>query len=185
MAKRKKKTRPIDDWSILRKTPDPEVVEQFNDFWAQLVCEENGRLNRNAVMRELFDFATLMDAASKVYCHVSGGMISKHNTLPEVVIAVATDKDNEALEEILADEKNVWRNEYEAEPRPGALVVNILKRHQFFDGWHASVTVPEGSFRVIWCTATEQFFVDDGNPLPHVWRDPARDIIKALTEERT
>jgi hypothetical protein len=96
--------------------PGADAMKLFNEFWHALVCDNGGRLNRNAVINELWDYFTLMGSASKVYDHVTGGKISKANTDPSVVIAVATDTENEALEAILKDEKEQWLLDYEREP---------------------------------------------------------------------
>lgn len=70
--------------------PDPEVEEVYNDFWKGIV-EKNGQVNMDQVKKELFDFYFLIDAIPKVYDAVTGGMISKPLTSPEMVISIFND----------------------------------------------------------------------------------------------
>ena len=43
------------------------------------------------ILAELSDFEVLIENISKVYCHVTGGMVSKPMTDPSVVISLADD----------------------------------------------------------------------------------------------
>ena len=47
--------------------------------------------------RELADFQMVIDHCEKTYCYFSRGKVSKAQTLPEVVIAIADDADSEEL----------------------------------------------------------------------------------------
>lgn len=68
----------------------PTDYEQtFDEFWRDLVCHPDGTLNRDAVMRELHDYATALDEVPKVYMHVTGGRLSKPNTKAAHVIDAA------------------------------------------------------------------------------------------------
>lgn len=74
----------------------------YEEFWKDIV-EENGVLNLDQIKRELFDFHNLMQNVSKVYMEITGGMISKQMTDPDVVIAVANDRIQDLVEEEIKD----------------------------------------------------------------------------------
>lgn len=82
-----------------------EDYEQvFDEFWREIVCNEDGTLNVDQVKRELHDFHTLIENVPKVYDHVSGGRISKPNTLAFEVISCFEEHVDRCVEERLADE---------------------------------------------------------------------------------
>jgi hypothetical protein len=68
----------------LPKTPESEWL-----FWKPRVTNDDGTIDMEKLKRELFDFSTLMESAAEVYEHVTGGAVSKVNTLPEVVCSLA------------------------------------------------------------------------------------------------
>ena len=67
-----------------------EVERVYQDFWKPLV-ERDGIVDMEQVKKELFDFWQVMDRVPKVYCHITGGQVSKILTDPEVVNALADD----------------------------------------------------------------------------------------------
>jgi len=79
--------------------------KKFEEDWKELVCNEDGTLNMDKVMRELYDYSFLLASVPKVYCHITGGKISKPNTLPGVVIAEADDSysNEEVMEDSMAN----------------------------------------------------------------------------------
>ena len=81
-----------------------EVQEEYDNFWKDIV-EKDGVLDKEAVMRELFDYGQLIESASIVYCHVTNGKISKTNTEPDAVCAVADDCVTELVDEAIEDYK--------------------------------------------------------------------------------
>ena len=78
----------------------------YEHFWKGIV-EKDGVLDMDAVMRELFDFHALMYNAAIVYCHVTGNRISKVNTDPDAVCAVADDIVSEAVREALREQAQI------------------------------------------------------------------------------
>lgn len=63
---------------------DPQAV--FNEFWADIV-QPAGLWDYEQILKELCDYHMLLTMVPKVYDHISGGSISKPNTLAEEVIA--------------------------------------------------------------------------------------------------
>jgi hypothetical protein len=53
----------------------------YKEFWKELV-EKNGKLNKDAIMRELADYEALINNVTEVYCYVTDGRLSKTNTDP-------------------------------------------------------------------------------------------------------
>lgn len=82
-----------------------DYQETFASFWAAIVCNPDGSLIVDQVKRELHDYCTLMESAGKVFYHVTDGAISKPNTCPDVVCALADDVINRQLEEAIAEER--------------------------------------------------------------------------------
>lgn len=71
-------------------------ADKLSEFWRRVYPE--GMTVQN-VLDELHDLETVADNVPKVYDHVTGGRISKANTLANVVIAVHDDLVEEAVED--------------------------------------------------------------------------------------
>ena len=74
---------------------EKDYKQEFNDFWKGIVCDKDGNLILDQVMRELSDYSNLIENATIVYDHATGGKISKVNTDPDVVCSVIDDYMNE------------------------------------------------------------------------------------------
>ena len=59
-----------------------EVEEKWESFWKSIVCNKDGSLNMEQIKKELFDYSTVMDCASKAFDAVTGGRLSKPNSDP-------------------------------------------------------------------------------------------------------
>ncbi len=46
-----------------------DVEDDFNNFWKDIVCDEDGNLDVEQVKKELFDFHRLMEHSTTVNCH--------------------------------------------------------------------------------------------------------------------
>lgn len=55
--------------------------EEYEDFWKDIVENEDGTLNKDQVMRELSDYSMVMDNCAKAYCLMTHQRISKQNTM--------------------------------------------------------------------------------------------------------
>lgn len=66
-----------------------DPTEIYETFWKDLVENLDGTINKDRLIRELSDYYWLLGSVSLVYDHVTGGKISKPNTLPETVIVEA------------------------------------------------------------------------------------------------
>lgn len=91
-----------------------DYEQKYEEFWQEIVENPDGSINMDQLKRELFDFSTLMHNISLVYEHVTGGMISKPLTDPDVVIQQADDFYNDICLEECNDQKESWEIEIEA-----------------------------------------------------------------------
>jgi hypothetical protein len=66
-------------------TPD----EVYNKYWKHIVENEDGTINLEQLKKELFDFTFVMTEVSKVYWHITGGLLSECNYKASVVIDTA------------------------------------------------------------------------------------------------
>ena len=85
----------------------------FKDFWESIVGPEDN-LNTAQVKLELHDFACLIENATKVYYHITGGMISKAQTDPDAVISEADQTTNNAINDALEEHEDYlksWEHE--------------------------------------------------------------------------
>lgn len=84
-------------------------MQAYETFWKALVAPD-GELVLDAVARELYDYGMILDSVPEVYCHVTGGRISKPNTLPGAVIAEADDYENKTHYESMVDEIKIIKD---------------------------------------------------------------------------
>lgn len=83
----------------------------YEEFWKELVENPDGSLNVDQVKRELHDYECLLSEVPQVFCHVTGGLISKPNTKAEYVIEEfenfvdreVDERVEEAKEQVIAD----------------------------------------------------------------------------------
>lgn len=79
---------------------EPDYEKTFREFWEGIVCLPDGSLNVDQVKRELHDYKVVMDNATTVYMHVTGGKVSKLNTDADVVCNLA----DESYEQLYLEE---------------------------------------------------------------------------------
>lgn len=66
------------------------VAEIYNEFWKPLI-ENDGKIDKEKLMNELYDYHNVMEQVSRVYMELTNGRISKPNTMAYEVIAVVND----------------------------------------------------------------------------------------------
>ncbi len=87
--------------------PEKDYNQVYEEFWKDIIEDENGNLNKDQVKRELADFYFIMNEVPKVYMEVTGGMISKPNTFAFEVIGEAENRIQESFKDWLKDECEV------------------------------------------------------------------------------
>ena len=58
-----------------------DYEKEYEEFWKDIVENEDGTLNKDQVMRELSDYSMVMDNCAKAYCTMTKQRISKQNTM--------------------------------------------------------------------------------------------------------
>lgn len=69
-----------------------EVEKVYQDFWKDIVENEDGTLNVEQVKKELADFSMVMDNCSSAYQEMSGSLITKPNTYFSEVLTIFQEK---------------------------------------------------------------------------------------------
>ena len=82
-----------------------EILTTYNLTFKEFVENPDGTLNRDAVMRELYDYSIVAEQATKVYWNVTNGRVGNVFTKPEVIIAIAEDCIAELIENEIAEYK--------------------------------------------------------------------------------
>lgn len=67
---------------------EEEIEHVFQTFWRAIVMPA-GHWDLQQVKRELFDYWCVLQEVRQVYAHVTGGRISKQNTVASAVIEAA------------------------------------------------------------------------------------------------
>lgn len=76
-----------------------ETERVWQEFWRPIVERPDGSIDMEQVKRELHDVHWLVDHCEKAYYWMTNGRVSKCNTEPETVIAIAEDIRNEDIAE--------------------------------------------------------------------------------------
>lgn len=69
-----------------------EVEKVYQEFWKDIVENEDGTLNKEQVKKELSDFSMVMDNCSSAYQEMSGSLITKPNTYFSEVLKIFQEK---------------------------------------------------------------------------------------------
>ena len=82
-----------------------DIENRYQYFWKDIV-EKDGKLDIEQIKKELYDFTTLMNNISKVYCHITGNQVSKPLTDPDAVCALADEYYDGICKEYVKDIEN-------------------------------------------------------------------------------
>lgn len=64
----------------------------YEDFWKEIICDADGNINIEQLKKELYDFYIMIENVPKVYCEVTGGILSKPCWDAETVLTYFRDK---------------------------------------------------------------------------------------------
>lgn len=67
---------------------EQDYVRLYEEFWKELVENADGTLNKDQVMRELFDYKTVMGHCSEIYLWASHDATGKVLVEPQVIIGL-------------------------------------------------------------------------------------------------
>jgi hypothetical protein len=62
-----------------------DYEQNYEEYWKELI-EPDGKLDMDALKRELYDYWVAIENVGEVYCHITGNRFSKPNTLASVMI---------------------------------------------------------------------------------------------------
>lgn len=80
-----------------------DYEQEYENHWRRHVENPDGTLNADQVKRELYDYLMLMGRVAEVYDNVTGGRISKPETMAHHVIDEANRRLDEACDETVND----------------------------------------------------------------------------------
>lgn len=69
-----------------------EVEKVWQEFWADIVCNEDGSINMDQLKEELCAFHFMINEVPKVYSEVTDGLFSKPNYYADSVLSVFREK---------------------------------------------------------------------------------------------
>lgn len=81
-----------------------DYEKTYEEFWKGIVENPDGSLDVDQVKRELHDFDMMMREVPKVYCHVTGGLLSKPLTNADAIIEEADAVISRLVQEGVEDE---------------------------------------------------------------------------------
>ena len=84
---------------------DKEVIEQYENFWKEIIETSDGEIDRLKLANELYDFSILTDNLSKIYCYMTGNMVSKPMVDASVIIQLCEEQLTESYERGYNDAK--------------------------------------------------------------------------------
>ena len=102
----------LDEIERLQKELFEKEKIESADFWCNWVYPEGA--NPEQIQNELNDYHSFFEETAKVYEHITGGRISKVNTLAREVIAAADEYYENICEETIKDEEEYERLKLDA-----------------------------------------------------------------------
>lgn len=75
----------------------------YEEFWKSIVENQDGSINKDALMRELSDFHDLIGRHTEVVSAVTGGMLSYANYPSKTIIRVFEDHVQEMCDEAVRE----------------------------------------------------------------------------------
>lgn len=75
-----------------------EWDNDYEEFWKPLL-QTDGKWDEQKIKNEMHDLCCVLDQVSEVYCHITGGLLSKPMYYADVIKAKYDDQITEAYEE--------------------------------------------------------------------------------------
>lgn len=70
---------------------DKDYKEEYEEFWKDIIENEDGSINKDQLMRELADYSMVMHNCAMAYSTMTNQAISKQNTLFSEVESIFSD----------------------------------------------------------------------------------------------
>lgn len=71
---------------------DYDVEQVYQDFWKSIICKEDGSIDIEQLKKELYDCHVMLEQVPKVYCEVTGGVLSYPTYKAETVLNIFREK---------------------------------------------------------------------------------------------
>lgn len=84
---------------------DKEVLDNYENFWKEIVENPDGTINKDQIAKELYDFSRLISNLSSLYSYITGGMVSKPMTNVSAVTSLFEEELQEAYKRGYEDAK--------------------------------------------------------------------------------
>lgn len=99
----------------MKKETDIKNYKQtWDKRWKSICTNPDGSLNLDQIMRELHDYYFMLEEVPKVYCEVTGGLLSKPNYYADSVISAFEDEVEKRIkqrkEDEIRDSAYAWDN---------------------------------------------------------------------------
>lgn len=78
--------------------------EESDKFWNDIIYKNN-KLDKEAILNELSDYYFLIKELPKLYCHITGGKLSKLCYDANTLIRESDDFTNQLIEQAIKDYK--------------------------------------------------------------------------------
>lgn len=83
-----------------------------DEFWQDIIENEDGTLNRTQIYKELSDFYFLMEQVPEIYCAITNNQLSNLMYTAKTVIGVYEDCSSKEIDEAIENEKEVWKDDH-------------------------------------------------------------------------
>lgn len=80
-----------------------KTIDEVWEYWSKYFVEKDGSINVENLKKELYDLDFCTDQISKVYCTITGGMLSKTNYYAGTIIGVYEQEIQDSYEQGYAD----------------------------------------------------------------------------------
>lgn len=82
---------------------DQSIFENYEYFWKEVLENQDGSINKEQLMKELYDFSQLIRNLSKIYTYASGNKASHPAIKAEVIIQLFEEELKEQYDQGYAD----------------------------------------------------------------------------------
>lgn len=65
---------------------DQSIFDNYELTWKEILEKPDGSIDKEQLMKELYDFSKLISNLSKIYCYISGNRASYPTIHPETVL---------------------------------------------------------------------------------------------------
>jgi len=78
----------------------------WNSFWKPICEKEDSTLDLEQIKLELADYHHLIETVPKVYCEITGGLLSKTSYTAETILSVYNDNVDQLVQDAIEDYKD-------------------------------------------------------------------------------